>query len=226
MNTANATITRRSARGFSVIEMLVAITISSVLLTATLGALNAMFKGYEQTTDSASAHVVARIAVNRILGMVRTGSDFGPFPTDVLNASQNPLNADYFEYVSARDANGIATQITRIELTYPGNDPPHRTWAPGEDPPALEFQPTGPGNLNVVLINPATGDETSYLLIAGVSNVMFTLEYDVGPRLMRATIDVTVNSAPAEDLDVTTGAIPQTVRLVASAMPRRSILDE
>ena len=220
------TMTRSSRRGFSLIEMLVAITISSVLLTATLGALNAMFKGYEQTTDSASAHVVARIAVNRILGMVRTGSDFGPFPTDVLNSAQNPLIADYFEYVSARDANGIATQITRIELAFPGHDPPHRTWAPGEDPPDLEFEPAGPGNLNVGLIDPVSGDENSDLLIAGVSNVVFTLEYEVGPRLIRSTIDVTVNSAPQEDLDVSTGAVPQNVRLVASAMPRRSILDE
>ncbi len=223
---ATTIMTRTSRRGFSVIEMLVAITISSVLLTATLGALNAMFKGYEQTTDSASAHVVARIAVNRILGMVRTGSDFGPFPTDVLNSAQNPLNADYFEYVSARDANGIATQITRIELAFPGHEAPHRTWAPGEDPPDLEFEPTGPGDLNVVLIDPVSGDENSYLLIAGVSNVVFTLEYEVGPRLIRSTIDVTVNSAPQEDLDVSTGAVPQNVRLVASAMPRRSILDE
>lgn len=219
--------TKRSIRrGFSVIEMLVAITISSVLLTATLGALNAMFKGYEQTTDSASAHVVARIAVNRILGMIRTGSDFGPFPTDVLNTSQNPLNSDYFEYVSARNSSGVATQITRIELRYPGGDPPHRTWAPGEDPPELEFEPSGPGDLWVVLIDPASGEENAYLLIAGVANVMFTLEYDVGPRLLRTTIDITINSAPQEDLDVATGAVPQTVRLVASAMPRRSILDD
>jgi hypothetical protein len=206
--------------------MLVAVSISSVLLTATLGALNAMFKGYEQTTDSASAHVVARIAVNRILSMVRTGSDFGPYPTDVLNSAQNPMNADYFEYVSARNASGVATQITRIELKFAGYDAPHRTWAPGEDPPALEFEPTGPGDLYVVLIDPSTGDENSFLLIGGVSNVVFTLEYDVGPRLMRSTIDVTVNSAPQEDLDVATGAVPQNVRLVASAMPRRSILDE
>jgi len=219
--------TKRSIRrGFSVIEMLVAITISSVLLTATLGALNAMFKGYEQTTDSASAHVVARIAVNRILGMIRTGSDFGPFPTDVLNTSQNPLNSDYFEYVSARNSSGVATQITRIELRFPGGDPPHRTWAPGEDPPELEFEPSGQGDLWVVLIDPASGEENAYLLIAGVANVMFTLEYDVGPRLLRTTIDITINSAPQEDLDVATGAVPQTVRLVASAMPRRSILDD
>lgn len=225
MNTFART-TRRYRRGFSVIEMLVAITISSVLLTATMGALNAMFKGYQQTTDTASAHIVARIAVNRILSMVRTGSDFGPFPTDVLNSTQNPLVADYFEYVSARDANDIATQITRIELCYPGHEPPHRTWAPEESPPALDFTPSGPADLNVVLINPANGEENSYLLIQGVNNVQFTLEYDVGPRLTRATIDVTVNSAPPEDLDVTTGAIPQTVRLVASAMPRRSILED
>ena len=40
-------------RGFSVIEMLIALTISSMLLTACLVALDGSFKAYEVTTDSA-----------------------------------------------------------------------------------------------------------------------------------------------------------------------------
>lgn len=213
------------SRGFSVVEMLIALTISSMLMTATLGALNAMFKGYEQTTDAASAHVVTRIAVNRILGMVRTGSDFGPFPADVLNSATNPLSADYFEYVSARNSSDQPTQITRIEFRHAGQAALLRTWAAGDDPPAPPFEVTGPGDLYVVMIDAATGDPTEHLLLAGVANLMFTLEYDVGPRLMRATIDITVDAAPPEDIAVETGAVPRTIRLVASAMPRRSILE-
>jgi len=220
------TRTRPAARrGFSLIEMLVALTISSMLLTATLSALNAMFKGYEQTTNAASAHVVTRIAVNRILGMVRTGSDFGPFPADVLNVATNPLSADYFEYVSARNAAGVATQITRIEFRFRGEDALLRTWPAGEDPPDPPFTVDGPGDLYIVMIDAASGNETSHLLLEGVANLMFTLEYDVGPRLMRATVDITVDAAQPEDLDVSTGAVPRTIRLVASAMPRRSILE-
>jgi prepilin-type N-terminal cleavage/methylation domain-containing protein len=212
-------------RGFSLLEMLVALTISATLLTATLGALNAMFKGYEQTTDSASAHVVTRIAVNRILGMIRTGSDFGPFPADVLNVNDNPLAADYFEYVSDRNDADRVTQVTRIEFRYPAQEALLRTWSPADGPPDPPDGVTGPGDLYIVVIDALTGGRAEYLLLSGVANSTFTLEYDVGPRLMRATIDITIESAQPDDLDVRTGAVPQTVRLVASAMPRRSIIE-
>lgn len=224
MTTRN-TIKRPRRRGFSLIEMLVALTISATLMTATLGALNAMFKGYEQTTDSAATHVVTRIALSRVLGMIRTGSDFGPFPSDVLSSSQNPLNADYFEYVSQRDDAERPTQITRIAFRHAGHDPSLRTWAIGDDPPPLGYTPTTPGEIAVIIVDTATGDEQTYTLIAGVSNFQVTLEYDVGPRLMRATLDITAETAPNDDIDVRTGAVPQTVRLVASAMPRRSIIE-
>jgi prepilin-type N-terminal cleavage/methylation domain-containing protein len=223
MSTSQNPSSRR--RGFSLIEMLVALTISATLLTATLGALNAMFKGYEQTTDSAATHVVARIALNRVLGMIRTGSDFGPFPNDVLSASQNPLNADYFEYVSARDSADRPTRVTRIAFRHAGVDPPLRTWAVGEEAPSLGYTPTTIGEVAVIDVNVLTGEETIYTMLSGVSNFQVTLEYDVGPRLMRATLDFTAETAPGEDIDVRTGAVPQTVRLVASAMPRRSILE-
>lgn len=213
----------RRSRGFSVIELLVALTISATLLTATMAALDAMFKGFQQTTDSASTHVVARIAVNRLLGMVRTGDEFGPIPVDVLDAAQNPLAADYFEYVSARDESGNATEATRIEFRFPGQEALLRTWTPGEEPEPPEFEVTGPGDLWIVLVDLASGEEEEYILLPGVRSAEFTLQYDIGPRLMRATIDLVVEPQVQDDIEVTTGAIPATFRLVASAMPRKSV---
>ncbi|MBN8645888.1 MAG: prepilin-type N-terminal cleavage/methylation domain-containing protein, partial [Planctomycetes bacterium] len=68
---------RRRGAGFSLIEMLIAIAISSAVLTSMMVALDTMFKGYQQTSGAVSTNVVARIAVNRVLGMIRGGSDFG-----------------------------------------------------------------------------------------------------------------------------------------------------
>jgi len=124
-------------RGFSMVEMLIALTISAVLMTATLGALDASFQQYKSTTESASTHVVSRIAMHRMLSMIRTGVEFGPFPADVYSPSQNPVVSDYIEFVSERDLSTGRNRITRIELR------------PGADP-------NGPGELWYVLIDSST----------------------------------------------------------------------
>ena len=59
-------------RGLSLLEMLIALAISAMLLTAALSALDVMFKGYKQTTESASTHVVSRIVMSR-----RAGTSWG-----------------------------------------------------------------------------------------------------------------------------------------------------
>src|SRR5262249_54498554 len=54
---------RMIRRGFSMVEMLIALTISSLLLTACLVALDTMFKFYETTSEEASTHVVSRLVM-------------------------------------------------------------------------------------------------------------------------------------------------------------------
>ena len=112
--------TRRAARaGLSLIEMMIALTISVTLLTSALVALDGMFKGYQQTTESASTHVVSRIVTTRLLGMIRTGSDFGPIPNDILDSGSNPIFADYFEFASAKDGAAPETpSVTLLDLLF------------------------------------------------------------------------------------------------------------
>ena len=211
-------LTPTSRRGFSIIEMLIAITISATLLTATLTALNASFIQYKVVTESASTHVVSRIVMHRMLSMVRTGSDFGPFPADVLDAAQNPVTTDWIEFVSARDVAGGIDRITRIE---------HR---PGQAGAGQNV----PGSLWYVLLDPALVDPNDpqagileeHELLAGVEAASFTLEYDIGPRLRHATIDLTIRPNDSEDLtvgDVAASAEAQTIRLIATAAPRQLI---
>jgi hypothetical protein len=62
-----------------------------------------------------------------------------------------------------------------------------------------------------------------YPLLKNVKQAKFTLEYDVGPKLRRATVDLTVEP---EDVRNNATAISQdlhvpVVRLIASTTPRR-----
>jgi prepilin-type N-terminal cleavage/methylation domain-containing protein len=90
----------RRGRGFSLIEVLVALTIMGTLLTAAMTALDTSFKSYKVTTEGASTHVIARMVMSRIMTMMRTGTEFGPYPVDPLDRAQNPVLSDYLEFVS------------------------------------------------------------------------------------------------------------------------------
>jgi prepilin-type N-terminal cleavage/methylation domain-containing protein len=238
----------RRHRGFSMVEMLIALTISAVLMTATLGALDASFQQYKSTTESASTHVVSRIAMHRMLSMIRTGIEFGPFPTDVYSPSQNPVVSDYIEFVSERDLSTGRDRITRIELR-PGTDPngPGELWyvlidntpSPDEvdddvivDDGVVEGDDTVDDNIDPdpdADVNPDVDVDSTILdqrlLIPGVQNVTFTLRYNRQTyALDLATIDMTI--APNDSQDLRIGAVgdpaaPQTIRLVASAAPRQ-----
>lgn len=221
--------------GLSLIEMMIALTISVTLLTATLAALDTMFKGYQQTTESASTNVIARIVMARLTSMIRTGSGFGPLPSggSVLDGGENPIAADYFEFVSARNVKGEPIEIVRIEYRVPAGfaalvpgwseNPPLRSWAVADGPPP-ELWPDVAGELWFVRLD-VSGEEATIVqenpLLSGVRSAVFTLHFDIGPRLTRATIDMTVEPNDSEDLTVHSDlGSAQTFRLVASAAPR------
>lgn len=229
----NPFTTPNHPRGLSLIEMMIALTISVTLMTATLAALDTMFKGYQQTTESASTNVISRIVMARLTSMVRTGSGFGPLPADVLDSAENPIASDYFQFASARDADGVPREVIRIEYRVPaglaasdedwGTNPPLRTWAVADGPP----DPLWPGvagelwfvRLDVTEDPPAVLQENP--LISGVRSAIFTMHYDIGPALTRASIDMTIEPDDSRDLTVHSDlGTAQTFRLVASAAPR------
>lgn len=222
---------RPEARGLSLIEMMIALSISATLLTATLAALDAMFKGYKQTTESASTHVVSRIVMSRLLAMIRTGGGFGPVPANVLDKSENPIAADYFQFVTVADASGDALEMIRIEYRYPESyaalnpeldNPPSRTWSVADGPPD-DLWPPFAGELWFVRLDMTTDPPTPIQqnpLLTGVRSSIFTMNYDIGPRLQRATIDLLVEPNDSEDLTLGVEGESQTFRIVASAAPR------
>ncbi len=209
--------TPRARCGFSLVEALIAIAISGMLLAASAVALDTMFKSYKQTTDTASTHIVSRIVMNRMLGMVRTGVDFAPIPDDVLDAGDNPLSCDFFEFVSGDD------EITRIEFRLPGDAPGLRIWEPGGVPAPAYTPAELPGELWYVREDDSGTILDEQLLLSGVRSCVFTLAYDIGPRLRRATIDLVIQPDVQEEITIAADAVPQTIRLIASAVPRRHL---
>ncbi|MBI1191112.1 MAG: prepilin-type N-terminal cleavage/methylation domain-containing protein [Tepidisphaera sp.] len=192
-------------RAFSMIEMLIALTITATLLTASLAALDASFKGYKSTTESASTNVVTRMVMQRIMSMIRNGTTFGPYPVDVLDRAQNPLTSTYIEFETENDGAGNR-RVVRIERRDPAS------------------ASTGPYELWYVQTDFVSGAQSSQVerpLITGVTEVSFTMEYDVGPRLRRATVDLTVKPNDYQAAKFGSDFETPTIRLVSSVNPRR-----
>ncbi len=193
-------------RGFSMVEILVALTITATLLTATLAALDASFKGYRYITESASNNVIARIMMQRTTAMIRNGTNFGPYPDDVLDSAQNPLTSTFIEFESARDDVAGTYQIVRLE---------RRDAAVAEN---------GPYEAWYVVQNYTAGTMTSQdarPLISNLQAFSFMLEYEAGPRLRAATMDMTVNPTGLRDTMISTDVASDSVRMISSVVPRK-----
>ncbi len=181
------------------VEVMIALAITASLMSAVMVALDASFRAYRATTESASRHTIARLTMHRILALIRTGSDFGPFPENVI--TDPIITSDTLEFTDN------AGNVLRIEYRV--------------DDEAF-----------YVIQDPDTLDETETILIAGAPPqfdaeneriLPFTLQYQVGPKLYRATVDIMV-SGNDENIDLAMeyeDAPP--LRMVASAMPRNNL---
>ncbi len=196
------TPSRSPRRGFSMIEVLISLTITSTLLTATMAALNTSFKGYQVTSEGASTNVVARIVMQRLTAMIRTGDSFGPYPVNPVLTPE--IESDYIEFVSFRELSTGTERVTRLERRdATGNDGPYELWY-----------------IVTTYVDGTYEDQDTAPLLSGLNDVKFVMEYDVGPRLKRATVDLIIQPDDMQDLTVGSSLAAPTIRLVASASPR------
>lgn len=199
-------MTRRARRhAFSLVEVLVALAITGMLLGATLAALDASFKSYKQVTESASTNVVTRIVMQRLMAMIRTGTEFGPYPDDPLDPDVNPVYSNAIEFQSGVPGSSDY-KVIRIERRDPAqpSSGPYELWY-------VETRYSGGAQ---------TGRDERPLL-TNVRDVLFTLEYDVGPRLRRATVDLTVDPNDFQGASFHNDMAAPTIRMVSTAIPRR-----
>lgn len=189
-------------RGFSMVELLIALAITSTLLTATMAALDASFKGYKATSEGASTHVVSRIVMQRLTSMIRTGDSFGPYPVNPILTPN--IESTWIEFVSFRDPSSGEERVTRLERRDgDGENGPYELWY-----------------VVTTYIDGAYESEIEAPLLVGLNEVRFDLEYDVGPRLKRATIDLVIQPNDLQDAGIAGKIDTPTIRLVASAAPR------
>ena len=192
-------------RGFSLIEMLIALAISAALLAATLTALQVSFRAYQVTTDQASTHAVGRMVVHRMTTMIRSGEDFRPFPPDIRD---NEVESDFIEFYHPDTGNLVSVSWDR-------------------DSGRLEYRMD-----NGVPVTLLEGVVTRTREDGSVIRP-FLLEWEPGRRVYRVTIDLMI--LPDDTISTSadgfaTGAVGGSVteeirpiRLVASAMPRSAM---
>lgn len=68
-------------RGFTVIELLIGLAISSVLLTGLFASIQSSVDAYERSSADGVNRLTSRLLVERIALLVRTGVSFGPLPS-------------------------------------------------------------------------------------------------------------------------------------------------
>ena len=180
----------RRRRGFSLVEVIIALAITASLLTATLVALDASFQAYQSTTEQVSSQSIGRIVMHRALTLIRTGTNFGPYPID---PKVSRIRSDFIQFETQE---GEVVQIT---------------WDRVQQRLLYEVQ----GQAPVPLLDGVVGTTDG----SGVAIEPFTLEYKQGRNLYRATIDLTIEPDDLVQLDLEGDGGSQ-IRLVGSAMPR------
>jgi prepilin-type N-terminal cleavage/methylation domain-containing protein len=189
----------RRRRGFNLVEMLIALAITAALLSATMVALDASFMAYQTTTEVASTHTVSRLAMLRLMTLIRTGQEFGPFP---INPQDSLVESAEIEFLTP----GPPSQLIRIEWFETPD---------GAHPAANALYVVVDGGTPQLLLEGVIPAFDEF----DVQIMPFTLEYELGRRLYRATVDITI--VPDDNMSVELdGDNQQQIRLVASAMPR------
>ncbi len=76
-------------RGVGLVELLIALAISALLLTATAVAVDASFKAYANNQEESSLLQQGRMALNRLVTSIRTSDTHAPTDPTLLNNFKN-----------------------------------------------------------------------------------------------------------------------------------------
>jgi len=182
----------RARRGLTLIELLIALAITATLLAAMLMALQAAFRGYQASVEQSSTQMTGRVVAQRILGLVRTGAAFGPLPTDPRDRF---VQGDSLA-ITLDTGETLTLRLDRAGETL--------------------FIRAGSGDERTLLsgVRGPVDDE-------GAARGAFTLEFEKGTSLVRASFDLTVESDFETQMTLEGDEVTP-LRIVGTASPRRS----
>jgi prepilin-type N-terminal cleavage/methylation domain-containing protein len=191
-------------RGFNFVEMLIALAITGALLAATMAALDASFTAYQSTTEESSTYTIARLMLMRMVGLIRTGQEFGPFPA-------NPKDT--------------IVQSSFIQIQTPDGDIIEIRF--DEDDEALYVDRYDAGGLLIGSHRLLEGVIPQYTQDEQGNDVImppFTLEYDLGRILYRCSFNFTIQ--PDDNMSVELdGENVQEIELAGAVIPRTVAYD-
>ncbi len=202
----------RRSRGLSLVEMLVALSISALLLVAIMVALNASFYAYATAAESASTQSCSRLVMQRTLQLIRTAT---------LHDAYDPADAS----VTLAEPGAAPVQCVGIQMVNPAGQLLKIWWtvnATYHDTNLGDLQYSVAGGAATPLLERVHCQRT-----AQNKPYIFTLaskDSDSGLLLSRATLDITVDCGADATLaleDVRGAAAP--IRLVASTDPRKNL---
>ena len=196
---------RASGRGFSLVEMLIALAITAMLLTATMVAIDASFQAYAAAAESASTQTTTRLVTHRLLSLIRTSVAHGPLTAEpayteggitypAVTLDGDTVSSHYIELI---DANG---DLIRIEY----REPTQQLW---------------------ITRTPFGGTaQAAQPLLGGVTSATFFCRRRVDTSgilvLERGSVDLTIEADDDNTLELE-NAEKVPIRVVASTMPRR-----
>lgn len=192
----------RSARGVSIVELLLALAISAMLLTATVLAVDASFQSYAVAAESASTQSQTRMVAHRVMMLVRNSTAHEPMTL---------AQATSFDS-GATILNGVI-QTNHIVLLDPDGRLLRIWWDSGNE--QLWMDELDLSTLGVTQTQP---------IIDGVTQAIFyckAREDEQGVLVLeRGSLDLQVEAPADSTLDIER-ASTEPMRLIVSTMPRR-----
>ena len=183
-------------RGITLMEVLVALPIIAMLLTATMVAIDASFRAYGSAAEEASTQAATRMVVHRLLTLVRTSTAHGPLTAGEPGVTlENGLLHSHF-----------------IELLDPDDNEIRLEWRSETDELWL-------------IRTPWDGSpSTEQPILGGVREARFSSKprrlRSGALVLERATMDLTVEADPDATLPIETET-RMPIRVFASTAPRK-----
>jgi type IV pilus assembly protein PilW len=227
---------RRSSSGFSLIELMVAVTLGLMLTVALISVFVGSRQAYQSTTGVGSLADEGRFALETIAEIARGAGYIGctaaaetdqdgivTYTVDnaVLNSSGEPLAYDFQLGVGGYEATGTAPSDTFAMPATPTAGAPAGDWTPNLDPAFTGATSAEVQGSDVLVLHSSlpqsTPVYTTTATAAGASSLTVTSAGDLQPNELAAVSDCT--KAVPFQISGVTGGTPATVNFGGSTGP-------